>query len=229
VARIVMVHGLGGSPRSLGEVPWNLAAQGFVVNCPTLPGHSATPGDLVGITRTQWLDAVRAAVQVDDDPVVIVGQSLGATLALHLAATSTDGQIVGVVAINPPCAPLDPDVLDHLDYLSSRGKVMSRVGPSTLCDPDAVDPSYEELPIESLLELAHESAEVFAMLTDVQCPVLLVTSAHDDVIDPTTADSVARQLGAHCQRLALANSGHVACLDLDRTTLAAGIAEFAPA
>jgi carboxylesterase len=226
MTRIVIVHGLGGSPRSLGDVPTSLTAQGFSVSCPVLPGHGGAPSDLVGVTRDHWLQAVHTVVFTDDEPVVIVGQSLGATLALHLAASSDSHQIVGVVAINPPCAPLDPDVLDHLDYLTERGKVMSRIGPSVLCDPDAIDESYQELPIESLLALAHESAEVFALFDHVQCPVLLVTSAHDDVIDPATADVIANQLGNGCERLLLPNSGHVACLDLDRALLSEAIASF---
>jgi carboxylesterase len=86
---VLLIHGFASTPpelRRLGEV---LAANGFRCHAPALPGHGTTPEDL---ERTTWEDwAACVAAEFDElasecDDVMVVGQSMGGTLALHLAA-----------------------------------------------------------------------------------------------------------------------------------------------
>src|SRR2546427_10780076 len=96
----LLLHGFAGTPpemRGLGEY---LAAAGYDVMGPLLAGHGLTP-EAMALTR--WTDWVRSAqdaltaLRRDCREVFVAGQSLGGTLALHLAATNP--AVTGVVAV----------------------------------------------------------------------------------------------------------------------------------
>lgn len=178
-----------------------LNALDHVTHAPTLPGHGMVADALETVG---WADWIRAAREWPAE--VIVGQSMGASLALAVAAAS---DCRAVVAINPP-AP-DPDAVDGLEWRQSRGH--DWVDGPPLADGEI---GYTRLPITALLAMA---AGVLATdLGLVTCPVLLVTSALDEVVDPAGAELIATGLGGLVTRMTLRNSGHVATLgpDLDQ-------------
>ena len=83
---------------------------------------------------------------------------------------------------------------------------------------------YTVLPITALVAMANG-----VLLTDlgaVTCPVLLVTSVHDEVVDPASAEVIAVSLGGPVTRLVLTNSGHVATLGPDLDELLAAVTGF---
>lgn len=211
MARLVLVHGLGGTGATMGPLADDLRALGHVVVAPTLPGHGTTPEDLVGRTWAQWLAAVRAAV-ADGGADVVVGQSMGAVLALAAAE-----DLAGVVAINPPAA--DPDALDGLEWHRSRGH--DWIDGPPLADGEV---GYTTFPINALIEMV--AGTLATDLAAVTVPVLLVTSALDEVVDPASADTVAVSLGGAVQRVVLSNSGHVAVLGPERAAITRAIDEF---
>lgn len=182
---------------------------GFTTLAPTLPGHGTDPVDLVGVTWADWLDAARAW-----DADVVVGQSMGACLALQLAA---ERRCRAVVCINP-LAP-DPDALDGLAWRKSRGQAWIDVAASTVAEF-----AYERVPIEALITMTEGVAGID--LAAVDQPVLVVTSVNDEVVDPASSDVVAMALTGHVQRLRLRRSGHVATLDSERHLLQQATIEF---
>ena len=139
---------------------------------------------------------------------------MGASLALAVAAR---GGCSAVVAINPP-AP-DPDAVDGLEWRQSRGH--DWVDGPPLADGEV---GYARLPISALLEMTN--GVLLTDLSAVTCPVLLVSSALDDVVDPAGAEVIAQALGGSVSRLTLARSGHVATLGPDVNTLLAAVANF---
>src|SRR5437870_12534921 len=102
----LLIHGFAGTPpemRGLGEF---LSAGGYDVMGPLLAGHGLTP-EAMALTR--WPDWAASAqlgyetLRQDCAEVFVAGQSLGGTLALHLAATNPD--VKGVVAIGAMGSP----------------------------------------------------------------------------------------------------------------------------
>jgi len=182
---------------------------GLAAEATTLPGHATAPEDLLTVTWQQWLAAVPA------DATVIVGQSMGASLALAVAARR--GDVAAVVAINPVAA--DPDALDALQWMSERGRHWVDVPPSPVGEA-----SYQRIPVAALMQV-HEGL-ASTDLAAVTCPVLLITSADDDVVDPANSDVVAASLGAPVQRLILDDGGHVATLGPRAADIAAAIHSF---
>jgi carboxylesterase len=190
-----------------------LSAADHTVLAPTLPGHGGVPDDLIGVDWETWLAAAREW-PADGAADVVVGQSMGALLALALAA---EGRARAVVAINLP-AP-DLDAVDGLEWRQSRGHDWVEVGASAVGEV-----AYERLPITALL--AMHTGALSVRLDLVTVPVLVVTSEHDDVVDPASSDVVAAALGRPAQRLTLSRGGHVASLDADRDRLASAIVAF---
>jgi carboxylesterase len=224
---VVALHGLGGTPASLGDIPSNLRGAGHLVVTPILPGHGGEISLLDGVSRFDWIESLTAAIDdvaVAGLPVVVIGQSLGGTLALHAAAT--DARIAGIVTINAPVGPSDPDVVEHLEWLLARGTIRQPAGAPDIADPAAVDVAHTEHSVGSLLELVRLCDEVTSLLPAVSAPVLVVSSAHDGVVDPSTAQVIADGVSGPVERLVLQRSRHVACLDFDRHLLGESLASW---
>lgn len=209
MARVLCLHGLGGTGATMWPLVATLSGLGHTVLAPTLPGHGSAPDDLRSIGWDDWLGAAR-----EWPADVVVGQSMGGGLALALAA---EGAVRAAVAINVP-AP-DPDALDGLEWRRSRGQEWVEVVGSGV---DEV--AYERLPL-AVLAAMHEGL-LGLDLAAVRVPVLLVTSALDEMVDPASSDVVAAALGGPVSRVTLARGGHVASLDVDRDALADAVAAF---
>ena len=182
---------------------------GFTTLAPTLPGHGTDPTDLLGVTWTNWLDAAR-----EWEADVVIGQSMGACLALQLAA---ERRCEAVVCINPLTA--DPDAMEGLVWRKSRGHLWIDVAPSTVGEI-----AYERLPIDSLIAMAEGVASID--LAGIRQPVLLITSDDDDVVDPASSDAIAMALNRDVRRLHLRHGGHVATLDEERHLVQRAVVEF---
>lgn len=209
MARVLCLHGLGGTGATMWPIIGHLSSAHHVAFAPTLPGHGSDPGDLIGVEFGDWLDAAR-----EWDADVVVGQSMGAALALALAA---EERVAGAVVINP-LAP-DPDAVDGLEWRQSRGHREIEVGASQVGEI-----AYETLPIEALL--AMHTGLLGLDLAAVRVPVLVVTSGADEVVDPASSDVVASSLAGPVERLHLPRSGHVATLDVQRDELARAVVAF---
>ena len=207
--RVLCLHGMGGTGATMWPLVGALSTAGHTVLAPTLAGHGGDPADLVGLGWNDWL---HSAAHWPAD--VVVGQSMGANLALSLAAR---GASRAVVAINPLAA--DADALDGLEWRISRGHKRIEVEPSAVGEV-----AYEWLPL-SALRAMHDGI-IIQDLSKVTVATLIVTSTNDDVVDPTNSDLVAASLGVRARRLALRQGGHVATLDADRNTLCAAVVSF---
>jgi len=198
VTSVGLLHGLGGTAATMAPLAELLQRRGIEVVCPTLPGHGGSDDALLAATWADWLGA---APHVP----VLVGQSMGATLALAAAATRADVQ--AVIAINPVLA--DPDAAEGLEWQASRGLEWID---APLADGE---PGHARLPVHAVLQMVHGALSV--KLAEVRVPVVLATGALDDTADPWALDALASQLGGPVERLVLPGSGHVATFgpDLD--------------
>ena len=213
MARVLLLHGLGGTAATMQPLADILIAHGHQVHSPTLPGHGSEPAALLTVGWDDWLQAA-SAWPVDAPPDVVVGQSLGGSLALALASRR---RCAAAVAINPPSP--DPDAVEGIEWRLARGHLWADASP--LADGEA---GYTSLPLAALLAMA---AGVLATdLAQVVVPVLLVTSTLDDVVDPLRANRVAAAISGKVQRLVLPDSGHVATLGPDQATLGQTIVDF---
>ena len=209
MTRVLCLHGLGGTGATMWPIVAACIDQGFTTLAPTLPGHGTDPANLTGLTWADWLEAARSW-----EADVVIGQSMGAGLALQLAG---EQRCRAVVCINPPAA--DPDAVEALQWRRERGHEWVEVGASTVGEI-----AYERLPISALVTMTEGIATVD--LAAVTQPVLLVTSLNDDVVDPGSSDAIAAALKGDVRRLQLRRSGHVASLDCERELVQQAVVAF---
>src|SRR5713101_4272285 len=92
-AGVLLVHGITGSPSEMKPLVRKLAAQGFSVACPQLAGHCSTLKELKQTRWTDWYKSLERAMErlaEDCDTIFVSGLSMGALLALKLAANHPD-------------------------------------------------------------------------------------------------------------------------------------------
>jgi carboxylesterase len=95
--RALLIHGFPGTPaemRPLGQV---LAAGGWQARGLLLPGMGAEIMHLAQMRASDWMDAARAGweeVRREDPGAILVGNSMGAAVALRLAAEAPGGRLV---------------------------------------------------------------------------------------------------------------------------------------
>ncbi|WP_425045724.1 alpha/beta fold hydrolase [Primorskyibacter sp. S87] len=95
-APLVLLHGVG-----LRAEAWNrqvdaLLAEGHRIIAPDMPGHGGSPTVPIPRSLQGYTDPVAAGL---DEPAIVVGHSMGAMIALDLAARYPD-LVRGVVAMN---------------------------------------------------------------------------------------------------------------------------------
>ena len=77
---VLLIHGFGGSPRSLQELAGRLVAAGYTVALPLLAGHGRTPEDMEASRWTEWTADVEKAydwLRARTDRVFVCGLSMG--------------------------------------------------------------------------------------------------------------------------------------------------------
>lgn len=228
-AGALVVHGFTGSPATMRPVADAFVDAGFTVSLPRLPGHGTTIEDMLTTGWSDWSAEVERAygeLAARCDKVVVVGLSMGATLTCWLAARHPE--VAGIVIVNAAVRPYDTDTQAFLQAMIDAGDEIAPGIGSDIADPDAHELAYDGMPLRPLLSLAHAIDELQADLPRITCPVLLMNSAEDHVVEPSAevADHAARLLGGPVERLVLERSYHVASLDYDKDLLAERAVEF---
>ncbi len=100
---VLLVHGWTATPYEVKRLGVYLNENGYTVLAPLLSGHGTKPQDLENIKWTDWLkDIIKAYQELKKDytQVYIIGNSLGANLAVALAKDRAD--IAGLVLLAMP-------------------------------------------------------------------------------------------------------------------------------
>lgn len=185
---VVVLHGFGGTPATVRPLAQALVAAGCTVEVPRLPGHGTSVEDLVPTRFADWWAAAEAAYLAlagRCEQVVVAGCSMGATLAARLAARHPE--VAGLVCVNPLSRPVDPALTEMLGLMLDAGEALTPTGRPDIADPEAEEMAYDVAPLAPLRSLHRALDELQADLPRIACPVLVLTSAQDHVVDPPTA------------------------------------------
>jgi len=224
---VLLIHGFTGSPQSLR--PWgeHLAAQGWTVIAPRLPGHGTSSLDLSLTNGDDWYgEAEMALVGLAErcSSVFICALSMGGTIGLDLAARQAE-RVAGLVVVNGSVYSDDPrsrfaPVLGKLPF-SVKG-----IG-SDIADPTQHELCYDRVPLRSAAALLAYQNGVRDRLSDVKAPLLLLCSRQDHVVPPGNTAFIAEHVSStDVETLYLERSYHVATLDYDAPVIFERSAEF---
>jgi carboxylesterase len=213
---VLLVHGFTGSPFSMR--PWgeHLAAEGFAVRAPLLPGHGTRWQDCNLSTEQEWVDAVTGAfdeLRAECDRVVVAGLSMGGTLAIRLAELRP-ADVAALVLVNPSLLTerLDAKLLPLLARLTPSWKAIA----NDIKKPGVDERAYAKLPTRAVLGLRRLWTATRDDLARVTAPLLVFRSVTDHVVEPASVRLLLAEVGStDVTEVLLHESYHVATLDND--------------
>ena len=241
---VVAFHGFTGTVSEIRPVVDAVAAAGYAVRAPLLPGHGTSALDLQGRSFDAWLDAGRevldAAVKAHGR-VVLLGFSLGSLVAMHLAAErgareGSDGGVVGLAVLGNALA---LTVFSRLPLgVAARASRLGFVMPdwylvkpwsASMTDRRAAAriTTYDRHPLRAALEVYLAGKRARARAASITCPLLILHGARDVVCRPANAAWLAANAGTRDVRMRmLARSGHVIACDVEKDLVTREVLAF---
>ena len=224
---VLLLHGFAGTPPELRRLGEHLATHGYRCAAPALAGHGLTPEDLERTTRRDWVRSAQVALNAlaaECDTVMVAGQSMGGTIALHLAAT--DLRVAAVATLAAPVW-LSALVARALPLVRRVVRWQHPGHDIDLYDLAAIEElhSLGRRPMRSIHEFALLLAEVRNELACVRAPALVLHGGRDRTINPANAREIERRLvcSRAVERQTFPRSGHGMSVDIDRDEINARV------
>lgn len=222
----LVLHGFTGTPMSVRNVAEAIAAEGYDVELPRLPGHGTTIDEMQTTSWSDWAGEAEAAYQrLADrvDRVVVIGLSMGGTLTLNVALAHPE--VAAIACINPAAQARDAETLGLISsFLADGVTVVPGEGRSDVADPDAADTAYADTPLEPLRSLLVDGiAPIADRYGELTMPLRLFTSRDDHVVTPDDSVHLAANYGGPVEHTWLERSYHVATQDYDRDLIIAEV------
>ena len=248
---VLLIHGLTGTPTEMRFVAKGLNRAGFTVHGMQLAGHCGDESDLLATGRHDWYRSVVEAAQRlrgEVDHLFVAGLSMGALLALKLAADHPD-QIDGLGLYGTTFVydgwtiPLIGKLSFMLPLVCGLGfgrhrkfhecfpygikdeRIRQRIAGSMLSG-DSAAAGLPGNPWPSLAEFYRLSWRVRRQLKDIRTPCLVVHAKDDDVASLKNVRMVVRGVAGPVETVLLENSYHMITVDKERDMLIERSARF---
>ncbi len=212
---VVLCHGYPSTPQSMRGWAEHLAAAGYTVRVPLLPGMGTQWKDLNSTGWQDWYGVIDLAYQQLErrcSTIVAAGLSMGGLLATKLAEDKPN--LAGLVVVNPIYAHTNPTLrvlplLRH--FVPSLGGIAGDIK-----KPGVVELAYDRNPLQAMYSQTKLWKIVVEDLPQLRLPVLLLTSRTDHVVPPVSWQTFLKHVGSQdVTQIYLDNSYHVATLDND--------------
>ncbi|MGH7641424.1 MAG: alpha/beta hydrolase [Candidatus Dormibacteria bacterium] len=225
----LLLHGFAGTPPEMRPLADELARRGFTVYAPLLVGHGTTPEELELTDHRDWISSASEALdllQARCRFVGLAGQSMGATLVLHLAAIRPEPRALVVQAGFTRLRDWRVRLLPIFRHVVRWHTPPEEVD---LYDREAIHQlySYARRPTRAIAELALLGRLVDSELAAVFRPILLLQGGRDSVVSPAEADRIIGRVSSEVRALQLfPRSGHGISVDVDRKAVATAGADW---
>lgn len=232
----LLLHGLGGGSFEMSLLAEHLHHLGYAVQTVNYPGHDRPSAIMPASRWEQWYTHVEQAwlsLRRRYPRVSVIGFSTGSLLGLHLAARHP---VDTLVALSPFLAVRHQwyYVLRPEAYLFSIGHLLPFVPKmrAPLKDREMARQVsnatwFRTFSLASARSAVALIAEVKRELRNVHCPILVMQSPHDRVVDPNGAEYLFREVGARIKKMHwLRRSDHIITLDLERDEVFERVASF---
>jgi carboxylesterase len=224
---VLLSHGFTGSPGSMRAWGEHVAALGFGVEVPRLPGHGTTWKEMNSTGWDDWYGEIVTAftkLQAENDVVVAAGLSMGGALVLRLAE-EYDGELAGLIVVNPAVSTkrLDVKLLPLLKHFIGA---FPGIG-SDIKKEGVIEDAYPHTPLKAAHAMFRAWPGVVSDLGKIHAPLLYFRSTIDHVVDETSEPLILAGVGSSDVTLTrLTNSYHVATVDNDAPQIFAESVDF---
>ena len=251
---VLLVHGITGSPAEMKPLVRKLTGQGFSVACPQLAGHCSTLKELKQTRWSDWYASLEAAMErlgEECDTLFVSGLSMGALLALKLAADHPD-RIQGVATLSAtffydgwnvprlrqrfllPLAMYSPlryfwSYHEPAPYGIKDDRIRNVIAAVYQNDSAGMPEKYgySEFPGVTIRETFRLIRAVKRDLTTIVSPLLIVHSTEDDMASLKNATFLAAGVSSdQVETFYVDDTYHVLTLDKRKDDVAARVAEF---
>jgi carboxylesterase len=222
---LLFFHGFTSTPQTLAPVVEELAAAGYTISAPLLPGHGTIPEDMAKTRGRQWLafaleqyDAF--AKEFPNCPVA--GLSMGGALALWIASQRP---VSAVIALAPALY-----LQDWRLFFRPLLQLLRPWYPAIANDikgQDFRELAYERYHLKNIHDLLHVMRQARKALPRISAPFLGMQSNADHTLPLGCLDYADRCIGSNIKELhRLTNSYHVLTLDNERGLIARRMLSF---
>ena len=231
--RLLLLHGAGDTPQTLAYLAQSLAAHGYAVRAPLLPGHGRSIADFAHVTAAalfaETLREYRALSEHGTRKVGVVGLSMGGALAVQLAAA--EPALPALCLLSPYLAmPAGIAFMARLSRIwGPLLPVIPAGGGHSIHDPAqaAENLAYGAFTPGALRALHDVVERARAALPRVSAPTLVIQSREDNRIPAAAAAAAFDRLGAREKRMQwITGSGHVMTVDYRREQVALDVAAW---
>jgi len=248
---VLLIHGLTGTPTEMRFVGKGLNRAGFTVHGMQLAGHCGNETDLLASGWRDWyasVDAAATRLRGEVDRLFVGGLSMGALLALKLAADRPqdvdglalygttfryDGWNMPLISRLSFLLPLVTRLgigrrrrfMESAPYGIRDERIRERVAGSMLAG-DSAAAGLPGNPWPSLAEFHLLSRQVRRQLNQVRAPSLVVHSSDDDIASLGNARLVQQRVRGPVDTLLLDDSYHMVTVDRERNHVIEKSAEF---
>lgn len=217
---VLLLHGFTGSPASMR--PWGeaLAAHGWTIRVPRLPGHGTRWQDMNITTWEDWYSEAERnlrELQSRCSRIFICGLSMGGALTLRLAERHGDA-IAGIVLVNAAVHTerKDRHLLPIVKHLVGSFPGIS----NDIAKPGMDEVAYDRTPLKAAHSMMNMWSRVREDIALVRQPLLLFRSAQDNVVEASNAEWILTHVASiDTEEVVLPDSYHVATLDHDAQTI----------
>ena len=250
-AGVMLIHGLTGTPAEMRLVGKGLNRAGFDVYGMQLAGHCGDADDLLATDWHDWYESVKTAAEryaSGLDHLFVAGLSMGAVLALKLAADRPD--LVKGVGVYGATFRYDGWATPWYGKLSFLLPLATRLGigrtwmvqeeepyglrderiraqiSSLMLGGDSAAAGLPGNPWPSLAEMYKMAAVVKRDLPKVTAPCLIAHATEDDIASVENARLVERGVSGPVEMLLLEDSYHMITIDRERRLLIDRSADF---
>jgi carboxylesterase len=234
----LLIHGLTGTPIELRYISNGLARAGFTVSVPQLAGHCGTLEDLKATKWQDWYQSAEDALielRKTCDLVIVGGLSMGAVLALRLAAEHPE-TVNGATLFAPTfkfdgwSMPWYAKLFDLVnDNWSADKFLFTEREPygiknvrfrefvmNAIHSDDSSQAGLPGTPGRSLLQFRYLTKSVNQVLGLIRQPTLVLHPREDDRASLGNAEHLQRNLGGRVTTVVLEDCYHVITLDQQR-------------
>ncbi len=226
---MLLLHGFGDTPQTLGYMAAGLHAAGFTVRVPLLPGHGRTVSEFSRSRASDWISFARdeyLAMAASFESVGLGGLSMGGALAAAIAADAP--RLPALVLLAPyvgmPRAVAAAALL-HRVWGPFAGEFTAASNRSIL-DPveRAKNLAYGVTTASALRQLLALSRVARKALHAVRAPTLIMQARLDNRVASHVARYAYATIPAREKELVFVErGGHILTVDYDRETVLAKV------
>lgn len=219
---ILLLHGFGDTPQTLGLLASHLHYAGFDVRAPLLPGHGRNFEAFAGSRRADWLACAREELthmRETHEAVSLAGLSMGGALAAILASESPE--LSALVLLAPYLdMPATHKIASASHWIwGSVAGVRKSTSQRSILNPEerAKNLGYGVYSGRLLFELWRLAIEARRALRNISVPTLVLQSRADPRIPSSVAERALAALASADKKLVWAEGGgHIITVDYGR-------------